>query len=660
MTKQTDPGLTWTEASRQSPAYEGTSFGNAGAYEWVFGRLTGEVDPRHPLNQGIALLDRASVNGNGYVTYETDVAILKPIDATRGNGWMLYDVLNRGTKRAIQRINTGPASNSPFKLDDIGTRYLMERGFTVVWTAWQGDVPPGGGRMLAKLPVAMGPDGPITGMSREEFILDLAAAVREDGIEEIADDRFQVRLSYPAADMADLASASLTIRQNEQDERQSPPGLSWRYHDENTLEVTHARDLPFDRGAIYEFVYKAKNPTVMGLGLAAIRDTVSFFRHAAADARGNANPLHGALRHALGFGLSQSGRVLRDFLYEGFNADREGRAVFDAVMPLIAGSRRAFLNAPFAQPGRFSRQHEDHSFPGDQFPFGYGLLHDPISERTDSILARAEVASVAPGSADPKIMHLDTDSEFVSARSSLVVTDCEGNDVTLPDNVRFYLAASVAHGDYPLPAEVASAQGNTLTYGTLVRALIDALTAWVETGKTPPASRYPTRAAGTLLSRAQVEAHFPAIPGVRYPQTINGLQLADHTQVPPGQGAAYPVFIGSTDADGNGDAGVVHPLVTTPLGTHTGWQVRRPGFAEGELFNVFGSFWPFAVTRTEREANRDPRPSLEERYGDMAGWQAYLKTALEGLVIDGFLLQEDRERILTQAGRGYFTTFNFI
>jgi hypothetical protein len=649
------PELVWTESERLSPAYDGSEFGAAGAYEWIFGRIAGSVNPKDARNAGIALIDRAPRDEKGNVRYEADYAILKPVDPQRGNGWLLYDVLNRGTKRAIQRINTGPATNRPLTLADLGTSYLLEHGFTLVWTAWQGDAPPGAGRMLAELPVATDEGRPIIGRTREEFILDVPAAIREDGIVEVSEETFQIRLSYPAAEVNDTASARLTIRQRERDERQQPHGLSWRYLDERTIEVAHAPSLPFDRGAIYEFVYNAKDPVVMGLGLAIIRDSVSFLRHAAVDEAGHPNPLHGHVRRTLGFGLSQSGRVLRDFLYEGFNADLQGRAVFDAVTPLIAGSRRSFLNAPFSQPGRFSRQHEDHTFPGDQFPFAYDMQYDPISDRTDSILCRAEEEGVLP-----KIMHLDTDSEFFSARSSLVVTDCSGRDVALPPHVRFYLAASVAHGDYPLPPEVASAQGNTLTYGTLIRALIDAIVAWVDEGREPPPSRYPTREAGTLFSLDAAASLFPKIPGAHFPIALNELRLRDHTFVPPREHGEYPIFVGSTDCDGNGAAGIAHPLVVAPLGTHTGWQIRRPGFAEGELFNVFGSFWPFALTRAERETGGDPRPSLEERYGSVQGWRESLQTALAPLVAQGFLLEEDVARLLEISEKGYPKAFNVI
>ena len=645
------PGIDALCLDAPQPAFEGRSFGGVGPYEWVRGTAVCSVDPDHPQNQGIVLLAQAPRDGRGYVTCDCDIEILRPVDPARGNGWLLYDVLNRGTKRAVHRINGGVESNNPTTPAEAGTGFLMRQGFTVVWSGWQADLP--AGLMGARLPIATGAAGPLTGLSREEFILDLPAPKRADGIEELAPDRFVYHLAYPAADIND-GSARLTIRQNEADDRAEVPAGQWRHLDARRIEINHALPGTFDRGAIWEFIYRARDPAVAGLALASMRDIVSFLRHGTADGRGRPSPPAGRCRYAVGFGLSQSGRVLRDFLHEGFNTDLAGRPVFDAMMPLIAGSRRSFLNHAFAQPGRFPRQHEDHGFPGDQFPFGYAMQTDAITGRRDGLLARAEAAGPTP-----KIMHIDSESEVFSARASLVLTDTAGADIAQSDSVRIYVAAGVAHGDYPLPPAVAQAAGNTLTYGPLVRALLPALCRWVETGAAPPPSQHPTRAGGTLVSHAEASLAFPALPQTAYPDQFNRLHVMDYAVQPPRAGGEYPVFLSITDADGNSVAGVRHPLLTAPLGTHTGWQLRRPGYAPGELFNVFGAFIPFAATRREREANGDPRLSLQERYGDAAGWRAALAAGLEPLVEAGYLLAEDAERILTHAARGYPARLDF-
>jgi hypothetical protein len=643
---------------RTAPTFGGDAFAEVGPYECLNASAFCDLDPAHPLNQSIVNLARAPRDTGGRVAYRADVCLIKPIDLARGNGWLVYELPNRGTKRAIQRINNAPPSNRPASRADIGNGFLVRRGFTLAWSGWQGDLARDPGRMLADLPVATADGRPITGTAREEFILDAAGVVREDTnapIVELDATRFVAPLHYPAADL-DPRAATLTLRVRPDDPRVVPAGLSWRWLDPMRIEIT--RPEGFDRGAIFEFIYTARDPIVLGVGLAAIRDVVTFLRHEAADAAGNPNPLapagRPALGRALGLGISQSGRVLRDFLLEGFNDDGAGRPVFDAVMPVVAGSRRAFLNAPFGQVSRFSRQHEDHDFPGDQFPFGYVHLRDPVSGQEGGILDRARAAGVCP-----KVMHLDTAAEIWSSRSSLVATDCAGADLVLPDDVRLYLASGLPHGPFKLPEAVASLAPNLLGYGVMLRALVDAMVAWVERGVAPPPSRFPSRAAGTLLTIEEARARWPRLPGIAFPGVLNALSARDHTTVPPTTGGSYPVFVEATDDDGNGFAGLLHPLLMAPIGTHTGWQRRKPGYAEGDLFNVFGGFIPFSASEAERAAAGDPRPSLTARYGSLAGWRDALAAAMQRAVAERVLLQEDADRILERAAASW-TIFDAV
>jgi hypothetical protein len=355
------------------------------------------------------------------------------------------------------------------------------------------------------------------------------------------------------------------------------------------------------------------------------------------------------VRRALAFGISQSGRVVRDFVYLGFNQDLAGRQVFDAAVPLVAGSRRTFVNAAFAQPGRYPRQHEDHGYPDDQFPFTYPTLDDPISGKRDGILARATAAGVVP-----KVMHIDTDSEVWNARASLVVTDCRGNDIPMPDNVRVYLGAGLPHGAAnPASPQVMQNRNNPISFGSMTRALLAAMVEWVDRGTLPPPSRFPSRAAGTLLPHGEAKVRFPTVPGVAYPSVYNVLHLLDHSAVPPREGPEYPVFIATTDADGNGDGGVRHPLLMAPVATHTGWNLRAKGYGEGELCSILGSMIPLAATRADRQKSGDLRPSLEERYPTRDAWVARLHAATDALVADRLLLPEDRDALLAAAERSW-------
>ena len=616
---------------RETPVFDGTAFGTVGAYERLHGRVFGELDPAHHVNAGIVNLDRAARNENGNVDYQSDFRILKPVELDRGNGCLVYDVPNRGNQPIMPRLNGVPDGGHP---QHAGNGFLMRRGFTLVWSGWQGDVPPGADRLTARFPIIPG----ITGMVREEFIAEATGLLGDNNIEELSEDRFVGTLIYP---VADPTGATLTVREREADPRVTPPGLAWRLIDECHVEITRPAVPGFDRGAIYEFIYRARDPIVMGIGFATIRDFVSFLRHGTKD-----NPLapqeQPRIRHALGFGISQSGRVLRDLVYLGFNQDLAGRKVFDGILPVVAGSRRTCVNWQFAQAGRYSRQHEDHSYGDDQFPFSYATLSDPISGRSGGILQRARDAGVCP-----KVLHLDTESDFWQARSSLVVTDTSGADVAMPDEVRVYTVSGVSHAPFrPLTKPVMQLPGNRLGYGAFMRALLVALLEWVESGIAPPDSRFPSRAAGTLVPLAEAHETFPKLPQVNFPRVLNELRLRDHSVEPPVESTAYLVFVQSTDADGNAQGGIRHPLITVPLATHVGWSLRASGYGEGELFTIQGSMIPFAETEAERRRTNDPRPSREMRYASREAWAARLTDAVHRLVTERLLLAEDGDRLI--------------
>ena len=617
---------------RLSPVFDGTRFDGVGPYEAISGTVHGALDPAHPLNAVIVNLDKAPRDANGLVEYRSDFTVLKPVDLPRGNGWLLYDVPNRGNKLALTRLNRGADGSEPTKASHAGDGFLMRHGFSVVWSAWQTGVPAGADRLNAVFPKVSA-----SGITRDEFIAE-GFGPGDAFIRETSDTTFEATLSYTAADLAS-AKASLTVRQRERDPRVMPPGLAWRYLDDRHIEITRAPG--FDRGAIYEFIYPARDPEVMGIGFAAIRDLVSFLRHDTSPD----NPLAGSVRHAAGFGISQSGRVLRDLVHLGFNQDLTGRPVFDAIFPVVSGSRRTFINFAFAQPGRYSRQHEDHAFLDDQFPFTYPTLTDHLSGKTDGIMRLASETAVRP-----KVIHLDADADMWAARASLVGTDTTGADVAMPEDVRIFIASSTQHAVHKPDAKHASQlPGNPLGYGSWMRALLIALTEWVEKGTPPPASRFPSRANGTLAAREEVEAAFPRIPGVNFPDVLNALHLRDHSVEPPIDGPEYPVLVCAVDQDGNSLGGLRHPLLTAPIGTHTGWAVRIPGYAAGDLFTVQGSYIPFPATEAERARTGDPRPSIEARYPSHAVWAASVIAAAEQLVADRLLLREDADRLIARA-----------
>lgn len=617
------PSDSWAQVTRievevvESPALGGERFGNVGEYERLRGIVYAEVDPSDPRHRDIVNLDKAPINDRGHVEYSTTVEIYRPIDMSRWNHVVYHTVSNRGGAGAAE-----PA--------------LLEMGLALVRVGWQGDLSPTETNIVPFLPIAANNDGsPIVGPALEEFIFNDAKTVSTGS------------LTYPAASL-DTGKARLTVRRNQSSPRLIPDGLTWKFTNAEEIQIT--RPDGFDGGAIYEFVYEAQDPIVMGLGFVAMRDVISFLRYEKRDDVGHDNPLvfEGLASAALSLGISQSGRVLRDFLYQGFNEDVSGRIVFDGIHPNIAGSRKTFTNYQFSQPGRWQKQHEDHVFPGDQFPFTYTTLTDSVTGRTDGLLERCVASNTCP-----KIIHSDGEAELWQARSSLLVTDSVGGHIELPDKVRVYLIAGTQHGggrgvhDATPNRGICQNLSNPMALAEIRLALSVALHEWVVDGVDPPESRFPTVKNRGLMSAAKAE--FPEIPNVEYSASYNPLHVHDHTSLPPKDGAAYTVLVGRVDADGNMVDGVRHPNLSVAIGTYTGWNLRREGFGEGGQCGGTGSFIPFASDQTERERLGDSRLSLAERYPTHSEYVRAVSTAADHLESQRLLLPRDKQRIVELA-----------
>jgi hypothetical protein len=424
-----------------------------------------------------------------------------------------------------------------------------------------------------------------------------------------------------------------------------------------------ARDLylraGFRPGHIYEFIYRAKNPLVLGLGFAAVRDLISFLRYETKDSSGRPNPLAlskpiTGIRYAYGWGRSQSGRFLRDFVYHGFNEDEARRKVFDAIAPHVAGGGRLFLNYEFARPVTSSQQHTNQLDP-ELFPHAYNVIKDAQTGRRDGILKRPKT--------DPYVFHTQTSTEYWQKRGCLAHTDGKGNDLVIPDKVRIYVIASAQHNS-PFGSEAVKEDTqqriNPLPAGDVLRALMVALDQWVTRGIAPPPSRYPMVKDGTLVPPNRSSAGFPKIPGVGYeglhnrqlffdygPNILRGL-VAVHPPRPLGKGQ-YTILVPRVDKHGNDRAGIRLPAVQVPVGTYTGWNLRPRGLAEDELAGLLGSFIPFARTKAERRKTGDPRLSLEERYKDQDEYVQQVSRAARILVEERYLLPEDAERLIAEA-----------
>jgi hypothetical protein len=636
---------------KREPFAAGHEFGVTGAYEKLIGKAYGEVNPEAKHNKTIVNVSKAPKNERGRVEYSMDVFILKPLDMKRGNQTLFYDVVNRGNQAL--RVNFGAErSNNPTTLAHAGDGFMMRQGYTLVWSGWQGDVMPGSGRLTTSFPVAKTRDGSsIRRWVTTEFVFQ-----KPSFSVPLSFDRGSLDVQpYPVVEES-TAKAKLHRRTATHAQREIIPADQWSFgrcpDGKNKTESNTDICLPggFSPNFIYELTYEARDPIVMGLGLAATRDLISFLRYSATDGNPLLDKEMKMPRWAIGFGSSQSGRFLKDLIYQGFNQDEAGRIVFDGAIPHISASRRTFTNYEFAMPGRFATALEGHFTPGDEFPFTYETLTDPITKKTDGWLKRCRQQKACP-----KIMHWDSGTESWQGRNSLVVGDPLGKkDVPIPDNVRLYYFASTQHGPTDKPARgICQQLTNPLSYQETQRALIAALQGWVTKDVPPPPSRYPKISDGTFVSPQQSVQGFPAIPGVRYMGKPADLHVNDRTTQPVNhvKGKEYPLLVPKVDKDGNEIAGIRAVNLQVPVATHAGWNLRAKGFIEDELCYLNGQYIPFPKTKEEREKTGDPRLSIEERYKDQADYVQKISQAARSLVDERLLLQEDAERLIGESAK---------
>jgi hypothetical protein len=619
------------DITERVPAFAGRSFGDVGPYERITARATIALDPSDDRNAVITDLAQAPRTAAGKVEATTDVVILRPADAARGNGTLLLDVPNRGRKLAPQLFDDSsqPGANNAQNADDAGIGFLHRQGYTMVWVGWQGDMPSKPGQMALTAPVLQG----VTGPAREEFVFDTTT------------NPARATLTWPAADPANL---NVTVRAAWADARQTPAGLSARLVDPVTVEIT--RPDGFDAGALYEITYTARDPALLGMGFAAVRDVMSFLRRDTTPANPLLNGLHPSVSRAIGFGVSQSGRFLRDFLHLGFNEDLAGRVVFDGLMPHVAGTRRMATNVRFGQPGRNPRHPQDPAWQADQFPFTYATLNDPLSGKTDSLLRRCALSATCP-----RVMQTDSEHEWWASRASLLVTDLAGNHLDLPDNVRAYMIAGTPH--FAGPADTMrkgvaamSLPQNPMHAGAPMRALLSDLNAWISDGVSPPASRVPMRAHGTLV--AADDAVRTDIPGLPYKGIHTVAAFSDQNVLPAKEIGRYPVFVPKADSDGMAIAGIRQLALAVPRATYTAWNPRAQGFGPTALYPLQGAVVPFAPTEAARKEVHDPRPSIAERYADNDAYVAAVRREATRQVAERLLLEEDAMRSVETAKRG--------
>ena len=657
------------EVDERAPFAGGHSFARTGPYEKIVGRLYIEVDPSDPANARVSDLKLAPMNDRGRVEVWTDFFLLKPADPGRGNGRLLYDVANRGNKVALGSFNGG-GGNDPTTLEHAGDGFLMEEGYSILWSGWSGDVEPGNDRVQIGVPIARNEDGSsIVGRIYAEIEATVyglyVANVLESG-SDAATRRFHSlpfdwgsSRPYPSV-TTDNAGATLVKRPHRDAEEVEIPRDQWRFGrmedggvvvaDPNRVYVAGG----FEPGWLYDLVYEGKDPRVTGLGLAATRDVISFFRYASDEEGPRANPLAGTIEYAYGYGGSQSGRFLHHFVYEGFNADPEGRLVLDAIMPHVAGAGKGIFNHRFGQTTRHGSHHEEKLYPSDFFPFNSVHQSDPVTGASGSMLDRAHASGHVP-----RVFFTQTSTEYWSRAASLLHTDVEGTvDAELDPSVRIYMIAGTAHNS--MTGGVYQSPVNRATTRPVLRALLVALDRWVAEGAEPPRSRYPRIDDGTLVDLTAFRAVWPEIPGAGAPEdyyqpfrldpgprwATEG--IADH--VPPEIGPAFQTLVPMINADGNEVAGIRLPHVAVPLATYTGWNLRDASWgAGGMLTRWMGSYLTFPRTPAEGSSLRDPRRSVQERYRTHDAYVAEVERVCRELVAGGYLLERDAEMLIREA-----------
>ncbi|CAN5472948.1 alpha/beta hydrolase domain-containing protein [soil metagenome] len=650
------------EIREDKPFAGGTTFGRSGSYEIIGGRLFYEVDPDDPSLEGIADLGRAPTNEDSRVAFWSDFTLLKPTDPAKGNGCLLYDVHNRGNKLALWVFNEGERSNQPSGAEHAGNGFLMREGYSVLWTGWNGEVQEdGAARLLAGLPVASREDGSaITGRNHVEITVDEPVHSRE-----FIWSPWGVSKAYPSAS-PDNSDAVLTMQPHRGAPAEEIARADWafaRWEDGEAIPDPASLYVKegFRPGWIYDLIYTARDPRVSGLGLVGLRDAVAFFRFGEAAADGARNPLRGAIDRAVIFGVSQSGRLAHHFLYEGLNVDPAGRRVFDGALIHVAGAGKGLFNHRFGMATTYGTYREGTLWPTDFFPFAPMPVTDPVTGESGDSLAR-----LRDNGGVPKIMFVQTSTEYWSRAASLLHTDVSGErDLEVDPDVRVYLIAGTQHldgSDDPHEKGVSRYAPNPVKHRSpVLRALLTALDRWMgEENLEPPASRYPRTDDGTLVDLDTFRGQFPAIPKVTVPEAhYQPLRLDPGTrweregiadEIPPEAGAPFRTLVPAVDADGNERAGIRLPAIAAPLGTATGWNLRDDAFgAGGQITGLAGAWFPFPDDAAGREATGDPRPSIAERYPDRAAYLAAAVQSLLELREGGYLLDEDVSRLLEEA-----------
>lgn len=647
--------LTKLDISSRSDFADGSTFGEVGRYEFLEGTAHFLVDPVNDRNKAITDLELAPRLSNGKVAFYADFAMLQPLDPERGNRRLLFDVVNRGRKTALS-LNDVPGADDLLAPLQAGNGFLMRQGYTIVWCGWQADVPPTAGLIGLQGPEAMDSGGRLTGNIMCQFQCN---APTQSFLLAHRD-----HIPHPPA-YADDPNANLTVRDLPND---SPTAINrgdWsfiRLEEDGPDEEPSRIYMPqgFQPGKIYQLVYRTKGSTIVGLGFAAVRDTVSFLKNASPS---EGNPCFGPIEYGYAFGRSQSGRFLRQLIHLGLNEDEEDRIALDGIIAHVAGGMRGEFNLRFGQPS------QDICYIAPElFPFTDTEQKDPITGEIGSLLSQVEQRGKVP-----KMMFTNTSAEYWRGDAALIHTDLVTmQDASQSPSVRRYHFAGTQHGagEFP-PLEVRSdgVRGqlpfNSVDYTPLLRAALGNLDRWVSTGDAPPPSRHPSLSEGTAVDASSLLGKFATL--VRVPPRITRATRLDYgpeihlgrlTLLPAVQGDELPALVSDLDENFNELAGIRLPDLTVPVATYTGWNLRDASIGNPDLFigisgGLAGWTLPFPATRSARESSGDPRLSIRERYSSKEEYLRQIESAGLALVDQGYMLEEDLGRVVERAGSKY-------
>jgi hypothetical protein len=636
---------------RREDVLGGMEWGLAGAYEKLVGRIFFAFDPENPSNSRVVDLRWAPRNGDGMVEAWAEFFVLQPKDPTKRLGVAWLEVSNRGGKASLRYFNGATGRGwDPTTEEDFGDGFLLEAGLTVIWLGWQWDVPEREGLLRLHVPVARLPGGSIQGLVRADWTVD-------EDVEVLALGHREHRAYQPVS--GENGGDVLTVREGRLAPRQVIDRAEWRFvgPEEGVAagQLTGVTlDGGFRAGHIYELVYLAQDPRVVGLGLAAIRDVISYAKYELESVF--------PVSQGVAFGVSQTGRFLRHFLYQGFNTDEGGRKAFDGMLIHTAGAGRGSFNHRFGQPSRDGHRYSAFFYPTDLFPFTSRTQLDPLTGVEDGLFARQRAEHL------PRVMYTNTGYEYWGRAASLIHTSVDGSqDVEPMENERIYHLAGGQHfvGAFPPPGgslmdqeTLPAYRGNPLNFLPTLRALAFRLVEWVDEGTLPPASTFPCLAEGTLVPPSGLA--FPRLQGVDVPPVIHEAYRADYgprwvsegvvDRQPPELGPPFPSQVSQVDGLGNEMAGIRGVELRVPLATFAPWNLRK-GFAGSpeELTDFLGTFIPLSRTEEERAARGDPRPSIEVLYGTRDAYLERVRAATRSMVREGFLLPGDAARVVEEA-----------